>query len=165
LVALATLAAAGCGGSSNSTTANGTTPPGQTLALGASATVPDQPVSDSQSAPAKFKLRVTVSAMEKGKLSDFKGGKVKVKMTNIGSGDAGSGGNPMVEMQGDSAGQMVQALVLYGTFPRCDYKQAPKPFSPGASFESCLVFLAPGSITAITYTGTEAYVDSPVSWK
>jgi len=135
-------------------------------------------VSASQSAPAKFKLRVTVSAMETGKLSEFKGGKftkaqqgstpvyVKVKMTNVGSGDAGSGGNPMVEMQGaDSTGQMVPALVLYGTFPRCDYKQAPKPFSPGESFESCLVFLAPGGITATTYTGTEAYVDSPVSWK
>lgn len=184
LAALATFLAAGCGGSSSSTgassspTDDGTTPPGQALALGASATVPYQPVSAPQDATAKYKLRVVVSAIEKGRLSDFKGGRftkaeqgstpvyVRFKMTNVGDGDAGSAGNPAVEIEGvDGDGDTAQALVLYSAFPRCEYKQPPKPFTYGKSFESCLVFLVPGGIEKAVYTGTEAYVDSPVSWK
>jgi hypothetical protein len=184
LAALAALGAVGCGSSSTSTdastspTIDGTTPPGQALALGATATVPYQPVGAPQGATAKYKLRVVVSAMERGRLSDFKGGRftkaqqgsipvyVRFKMTNVGDGDAGSEGNPAVEIEGlDSDGATVQALVLYGAFPRCEYRQPPKPFTYGRSFESCLVFLAPGAITKTIYTGTEAYVDSPVSWQ
>jgi hypothetical protein len=174
----------GCGGSSSSTgasnspTADGTTPPGQTLALGATATVTYQPVGAPQGVTAKYKLRVVVSAMERGHLTDFRGGRftkaqqgstpvyVRFRMTNVGDGDAGSGDNPAVEIEGlDSDGSTAQALVLYGAFPRCEYRQPPKPFTYGKSFESCLVFLVPGGITKTIYTGTEAYVDSPVSWQ
>jgi hypothetical protein len=184
LAGLATFLAAGCGSSASSTapssspTDDGTTPPGQTLALGASATVPYQPVSAPQGATAKYKLRVVVSAMEKGRLSDFKGGRftkaqegstpvyVRFKMTNVGDGNAGSEGNPAVEIEGlDIDGATDQALVLYSAFPRCEYRQPPKPFTYGKTFESCLVFLVPGGIAKTVYTGTEAYVDSPVSWK
>jgi hypothetical protein len=184
LAGAATLGAVGCGGSSSSTgasnspSADGTTPPGQTLALGATATVPYQPVGAPQGVIARYKLRVLVTAMERGAVSDFKGGTftkaqqgsipvyVRFKITNIGDGDAGSGGNPAVEIEGlDSDGATVQALVLYGAFPRCEYRQPPKPFDYGRSFESCLVFLAPGGVTRAIYTGTEAYVRSPVSWQ
>jgi hypothetical protein len=184
LPAVLAVFAAGCGSSSSSTaassspTADGTTPPGQSLALGAAATVPYQPVSAPQGATAKYKLRVVVSTMEKGRLSDFNGGRftktqegstpvyVRFKMTNVGDGDAGSAGNPAVEIEGvDSDGDTQQALVLYSAFPRCEYRQPSKPFTYGKSFESCVVFLVPGGITKVVYTGTEAYVDSPVSWK
>jgi hypothetical protein len=160
------------------TTGGKTSPPGTALAVGDSAVVPYQPVDAPQSAPAKYKLKVTVTAIETGSLSDFNGIKldatekaskptyVKVKMENVGSGNAGSGGNPMVEIEGvDGTGETQQSVVFFGDFPRCEYKEAPKPFMPGKSFESCSVFLIPGGITKAAYTGAEPYVTNPLTWK
>jgi hypothetical protein len=170
--------------SSGSTATSGTAAPGTELALGASAVVPYQPVSADQSAPAKFKLRVTVLTMEKGSLSDFNGIKLnstekastpyyaKVKIENAGEGDAdsegsaGDEGNPAVEIEGvDSSGEAEQNVTFFGEFPRCEYKQPPKPFTHGKSFTTCITFLVPGGIRKVAYTGTEAYESSPVTWK
>jgi len=154
---------------------SGSTSPGTALGVGTTATVPYQP--NSESTP-KFKLAVTVTAIEKGKLSDFNGIKldsaekastpfyVKVKIANVGSGDAGGSNNPAINIEGvDSSGETQQSVTFLGDFPRCEYKEPPKPFSHGKSFEACLTFLVPGGITKAAYTGAEAYVTSPVTWK
>jgi len=165
-------------------TASGTAAPGTELALGSSATVPYQPVGADQSSTPKFKLRVTVSAIEKGSLSDFNGIKLnstekastpyylKVDIANVGQGNAGSEGssggegNPAIDVEGvDSSGEPQQSVVFLGEFPRCEYKEPPKPFSHGKSFSTCLTFLIPGGIHEAAYTGTEAYVLKPVTWK
>jgi hypothetical protein len=140
--------------------------------------VPYQPVGADQSAKPKFELQVTVTAIEKGSLSDFNGIKldatekastpvyVKAKITNVSDGDAGSGGNPSVNIEGiDSTGETQQSVTFFGEFPRCEYTEAPKPLSKGKSFTTCLTFLVPGGITKAAYTGTEAYVLKPVTWR
>ena len=159
--------------------ASGITAAGTALAVGATATVPYSSSSVSQSSKPEFTLQVTVTAIEKGTLSDFNGIKldstqkagtpfyVKAKMTNIGSGDAGKGGNPSINIEGvDSTGETQQSVTfLLGGFPRCESKEPPKPFSQGKSFETCLVFLVPGGITKAAYTGAAAYITNPVTWK
>lgn len=170
--------------SGSSAATSGTVAPGTALALGASATVPYQPVGANQSSAPKFKLRVTVLTLEKGKLSDFNGIKLnstekastpyyaKVEFENVGEGNAGSEGssggegNPAVQVEGvDSSGETEQSVTFFGEFPRCEYKEPPKPFTHGKRFATCLTFLVPGGISKIAYTGTEAYVSQPVTWK
>ena len=163
---------------SSASTASGTTAPGSSLAVGDTATVPYQPVGADQSAKPKFTLQVTVSALEKGSLSDFNGIKldatekastpvyIKVKIANDGPGDAGSGGNPSVNIEGvDTSGETQQSVTFFGDFPRCEYVEPPKPFTKGKSFTTCLTFLIPGGIAKAAYTGTEKYVLTPVTWK
>jgi hypothetical protein len=65
----------------------------------------------------------------------------------------------------DDTGATQQSTVTIGEFPRCEDKEPPKPFSRGKTVETCLIFLVPGGITKAAYTGTEAYVTSPVTWK
>jgi hypothetical protein len=94
LVGVATIATAGCGSASHSTSTtqstastgtiastatgtSGTTAPGTALAVGATATVPYQPVTANQTSKPEFKLQVTVSAIEQGSLSDFNGIKLE----------------------------------------------------------------------------------------
>jgi hypothetical protein len=165
--------------STQSKTAAGTTPPGTALAVGGTATVPYLPPAENPSSKPGFQLQVTVSAIEKGSLSDFNGIKldstekastpfyVKVKLTNVGGGDPGKGDNPTAAIEGvDNTGETQESVTfLLGGFPRCEDKEPPKPFSHGKSFESCLVFLVPGGITKAAYSSTEEYLLKPVTWK
>jgi cytoskeletal protein RodZ len=163
---------------SSAASASGTTAPGSSLAVGDTATVPYQPVGANQSAKPKFTLQVTITALEKGSLNDFNGIKldatekastpvyIKAKISNAGPGDAGGGGNPSVNVEGvDTSGETQQSVTFFGDFPRCEYVEAPKPFTKGKSFTTCLTFLIPGGITKAAYTGTEKYVLTPVTWK
>jgi hypothetical protein len=34
----------------------------------------------------------------------------------------------------------------------------------GSSYNNCLTFLVPGGINKVAYTGTDAYISSPVTW-
>jgi hypothetical protein len=164
--------------SAAASTTSGVAAPGTALAVGATATVPYQPVAASEASKPKFKLQVTVSAIEQGSLSDFNGLKldatqkastpyyVKVKMTNVSDGDAGGEDNPAISIEGvDKTGETQQSVTFLGEFPRCEDKEPPKPFSHGKSFETCLTFLVPGGITKAAYTSTEPYITSPVTWK
>lgn len=163
--------------SSSSSGTSGATAPGASLAVGSQATLPYAPVSTGGE-NAKFKLGVKVTAIEKGSLSDFNGIKldatqkasipvyVKVDISNAGAGDAGKDGNPSVEIEGvDSTGETQQSITFLGSFPRCEEKQPPKPFTHGKTFSTCLTFMVPGGIKKAAYTGTTDYVTSPVTWK
>jgi len=157
--------------------ASGVTKPGTALTVGQAATVPFERLDTTTAGHRpKLEMQVKVTAIEKGSLSDFNGIKldasqkagtpfyVKVQMTNLSVGDGGT--DPAVNVEGvDSTGQTQQSVTFFGSFPRCDSKEPPKPFTKGKSFETCLVFLVPGGITKAAYTGTEEYISTPVTWK
>ena len=72
---------------------------------------------------------------------------------------------PGIQIEGvDKTGQTQQSVTFFGDFPKCDEKSAPNPMGVGSSFETCLTFLVPGGITKVAYTGTESYIDKPVTW-
>lgn len=162
-------------GTTGPSKAAGVTAPATALAVGGTATVPYRP--PGSSGGPTFKLQVTVTAIDKGKLSDFSGIKldasqragtpyyVKVRLTNAGAGDASRQANPSVAINGvDTTGATAQSVTFIGDFPHCPDKEAPKPFSHGKSFETCLTFLVPGGITKAAYVGTDSYITSPVTW-
>jgi hypothetical protein len=125
-----------------------------------------------------YQLGVQVASMDKGTLADFNGIQldatekasipfyVKAKITNLGPGTIDTSDNdPGIQIEGvDKTGQTQQSVTFFGDFPKCDEKSAPKSMAKGSSFETCLTFLVPGGITKVAYTGTESYIDSPVTW-
>jgi hypothetical protein len=158
--------------------ASGSTPPGKKLSLGETAKVLYEPPASTGANAPKFSLEVTVTAIEKGTLSDFNGIKldstekastptyIKAKITNVGEGDADKEDNPAVSVEGvDSSGENIQGVVFFGEFPRCEYKEPPKPFTKGKSYETCITILVPGGVSKASYTGTEKYLETPVVWE
>ncbi len=65
----------------------------------------------------------------------------------------------------DNTGNTEQSLTIIGDFARCNDASSEKPIAPGQSLNTCLIFLVPGGITKVAYTGTEDYIGSPVTWK
>jgi hypothetical protein len=165
--------------SEESSTAAGTAAPGKSLSVGETATVPYQPPGATGSNAPKFTLEVEVTAIEKGSLNDFNGIKldstekastptyIKAKLTNVGAGNAfADEDNPAISVEGvDSSGETVQGVVFFGEFPRCEYKEPPKPFTKGKSYETCITILVPNGVSKAAYTGTEKYVETPLTWK
>jgi hypothetical protein len=151
---------------------------GTSLKLGATATVPLSTTLKSGKNGPTYRLKVQVESMDKGTLADFNGIKldateksstpyyVKVKITSLGPGKiATSDNDPAVQVEGvDSTGQTQQSVTFFGDFPKCDEKFPPNQMAPGSSFETCLTFLVPGGIRKVAYTGTESYIDTPVTW-
>ena len=150
----------------------GTAAPGTKLAVGASATVRYTPLS--HATPSN--LKVTVQSLEKGTLNDFKGLDldasqkaatpvyVKVKVTNLGPGTIDVDATSAAIEGLDSTGNTAQSVTFIGTFPRCPDHQSTAQMRAGSSYSSCLTFLVPGGIDKVAYTGTDAYVNSPVTW-
>jgi hypothetical protein len=155
-----------------------TAAPGTSLKTGASASVPFATTLKSGKDGPSYKLTVQVQSMTKGTLADFNGIQldatekastpfyVKAKITNLGPGKINTSDNdPGIQIEGvDKTGQTQQSVTFLGDFPKCDEKSAPNPMGVGSSFETCLTFLVPGGITKVAYTGTESYIDKPVTW-
>jgi hypothetical protein len=185
---------AACGGSSSSSSSQaaaspGTTPPpaakadsakssggaaapGTKLAVGSSAMVHYTPLSHAKPST----LKVTVQSLQKGTLNDFKGIDldasqkaatpvyVKVKVTNLGPGTIDIDATSAAIEGLDSTGNTAQSVTFIGTFPRCPDNQSTTQMHAGSSYNNCLTFLVPGGIDKVAYTGTDAYVNSPVTW-
>ena len=146
--------------------------PGTKLTVGASATVHYTPLSHAKPS----NLKVTVQSLEKGTLNDFKGLDldasqkaatpvyVKVKVTNLGPGTIDVDATSAAIEGLDSTGNTAQSVTFIGTFPRCPDHQSTTQMPAGSSYSSCLTFLVPGGIDKVAYTGTDAYVNSPVTW-
>jgi hypothetical protein len=177
----ATSAATSSAAGTSSAAASGggaTTAPGTSLKTGQAATVPFTTTLKSGKNGPTYKLSVLVQSMTKGTLSDFNGVQldadekastpyyVKTKMTNLGPGKIDTEDNdPSIQIQGvDKTGETQESVTFIGDFPKCDSKTAPNPMAVGSSFETCLTFLVSGGITKVAYTGTESYVDKPVTW-
>jgi hypothetical protein len=155
-----------------------TAAPGASLKIGQTATVPFTTTLKSGKNGPTYKLGVQVQSMDKGTLADFNGVQldadekastpyyVKTKITNLGPGKINTEDNdPSIQIEGvDKTGETQQSVTFIGDFPKCDAKTAPNPMGVGSSFETCLTFLVSGGITKVAYTGTESYIDKPVTW-
>jgi hypothetical protein len=155
-----------------------TAAPGTSLKTGQSATVPFATTLKSGKDGPAYKLSVQVQSMTKGTLADFNGIQldatekastpyyVKAKITNLGPGKiATSDNDPGIQIEGvDKTGQTQQSVTFFGDFPKCDETSPPNSMGVGSSIETCLTFLVPGGITKVAYTGTESYIDKPVTW-
>lgn len=156
------------------TAAKGSAAPGTKLGVGSSATVRYTPLGAPGAKPST--LKVTVESVEQGTLGDFKGIQldatqkaslptyVKVKVTNLGPSPIDVDGTSAAIEGLDNTGNTAQSVTFIGDFPRCPDHAATTPMRPGSSYDNCLTFLVPGGITKVAYTGTEAYVGSPVTW-
>jgi hypothetical protein len=121
-------------------------------------------------------LKLAVRTFEKGTLADFKGIQldasqragtpyyVRVHVANVGahaiSIDAASAAIEGV----DTTDTTQQSVTFIGDFPRCPDNSTTTPLPPGKAYDSCLTFLIPGGITKVAYSGTNDYIDSPVTW-
>lgn len=170
--AASTTASSSAPASTKTSSASGPVAPGTKLAVGSSATVRYTPLSHATPST----LKVTVQSLERGTLDDFKGLQldatqkaatpvyVKVKVTNLGPGTIDADATSAAIEGVDSTGNTAQSVTFIGTFPRCPDHQSTTQMPSGSSYSSCLTFLVPGGINKVAYTGTDAYINSPVTW-
>lgn len=157
---------------SNAPAGSAAAAPGTKLAVGSSAEVKYTPLSHATPST----LKVTVQSLQKGTLDDFKGIDldasqkaatpvyVKVKVTNLGPGTIDVDATSAAIEGLDSTGNTAQSVTFIGTFPRCPDHQSTTQMRAGSSYSNCLTFLVPGGISKVAYTGTDAYISSPVTW-
>jgi hypothetical protein len=159
----------------------GPTAPGTSLTLGDTAHVTYKPLTATDDKNL-FKVDATAEKIEKGSMDDFKNISldasqknstpyyVTVKIENTGKeiplGD--QEGDPDLKFGAiDDRGQEQGSITFIGDFNRCTDKDAPKPFTKGKSYESCLAFLVGGngSIEKVQWKGSDKYILKPVEWK
>ena len=151
------------------------TPPGTKLSVGQTAQVAYHPAGATGTAKSS-KLKVTVQSFEKGSLSDFNGIKldaaqkaatpyyVKVHVVNLGPAAVDVDGTAAAIEGVDSTGSNQSSVTFIGSFPRCPDAASTTPIPAGKGYDDCMTFLIPGGIKSISYNGTDAYIDSPVTW-
>ena len=151
------------------------TPPGTKLSVGQTAQVAYHPAGAIGNAKSS-KLKVTVQSFEKGSLSDFNGIKldaaqkaatpyyVKVHVVNLGPAAVDVDGTAAAIEGVDSTGSNQSSVTFIGSFPRCPDAASTTPIPAGQGYDDCMTFLIPGGIKAVSYNGTDAYIDSPVTW-
>jgi hypothetical protein len=153
----------------------GAAAPGTKLTIGQPATVAYRPPGTTNGSK-NATLRLTVASFEKGALSDFNGIKldasqkastpyyVKVHVTNLGPHTIDVDGTSAAVEGVDNTGNTQQSITFIGDFPRCTDKASTTPMPTGQSYDNCLTFLVPGGITKVAYSGTDDYINSPVTW-
>ena len=151
------------------------TPPGAKLSVGQTARVAYRPAGATGTAKSS-KLMVTVQSFEKGSLSDFNGIQldaaqkastpyyVKVHVVNLGPAAIDVDGSAAAIEGVDSTGSNQSSVTFIGSFPRCPDVASTTPLPAGKGYNDCLTFLIPGGISKISYNGTDAYINSPVTW-
>ena len=163
------------------TAGGGRTAPGTTLKVGETAHVTYKPLSATDEKNL-FQVDATALKIEKGSIDDFENISldadqkastpyyVTVKIENTGEeiplGD--QEGDPDLKFGAvDDRGQDQPSITFIGDFERCEDTDAPKPFTKGKSYESCLAFLVggDGSITEVRWKGSDKYILDPVVWK
>lgn len=120
-------------------------------------------------------LRLTVKAVRKGTLADFKGFilddsyKQKasyyyatVQVKNVGKGDVGGVGVPLWGV--NKANTLLPAVNFTTGFKPCPSKPLPKRFAAGATLSTCLVYLSPdhGTLEAVSYRPSQEF--NPITW-
>ena len=120
-------------------------------------------------------LQLTVKGVRQGSLSDFKGFilddayKQKaayyyatVQVKNVGEGDVGGVGVPLWGV--NSANTLLPAVNFTTSFSKCPSKALPAKFAPGATLDTCLVYLVPdqGTLEAVSYRPTQEF--DAVTW-
>ena len=164
-----------------SSAGGGLTEPGATLKPGETAHVTYKPLTATDDKNL-FQVDATAEKIEKGSIDDFKNISldenqksstpyyVTVKIENTGK------EIPLGDMEGDpdlkfnaidDRGQEQPSITFLGDFNRCEDTDAPKPFTKGKNYESCLAYLVggDGSITQVQWGGSDKYILKPVVWK
>ncbi len=146
------------------------TAPGTNLSFGDSATVVFEPTKTTGTV-----LTLTVQSAQQGTLSDFKAFTlddpykkqanyyyVKVRVENVGEGDVGGVPVPLWGVNHDNT--LLPAVNFTTTFAKCPSKPLPAKFGPGASIDTCLVYLSPdkGSLDAVSYRPSQEF--NPIRW-
>ena len=154
---------------------SGITKPGTGLSVGQTATVAYTPLTSSGNGKART-LKVTVSSVKTGSIADLKGvdlsGAPKntapvyatVSVTNLGPQSIDVDGTSLTLQGIDHSGNQQSPVSFIGDFPPCNQNSSTTPVAAGASFHTCLTYLAAGGITKVAYTGTDDYTNSPVTW-
>ena len=164
-----------------SSAGGGLTKPGTTLKIGETAHVTYKPLTATDDKNL-FQVDATTVKIEEGSIDDFKNISLDadqkastpyyatVKIENTGKeiplGD--TEGDPDLKFGAvDDRGQEQPSITFIGDFERCEDADAPKPFTKGKSYESCLAFLVggDGSITEVRWKGSDKYILDPVAWK
>ena len=164
-----------------SSASGGRTEPGAELKLGETAHVTYKPLTATDEKNL-FEVDATAVKLEKGSIDDFENISLDadqkastpyyltVKIENTGE------EIPLGDMEGDpdlkfgavdDRGQEQGSITFIGDFDRCEDTDAPKPFTRGKSYESCLAFLVggDGAITEARWKGSDKYIIEPVVWK
>jgi hypothetical protein len=182
----ASTAATGTGGaaSTSATTAAtttsgsataGVTKPGTGLSVGQTATVAYTPLTSSGNGKQRT-LKITVASIRTGSSADLKGvdlsgapkGAVPqyatVTVTNLGPLSIDVDGTSDAIQGIDHSGNQQSPVSFIGDFPPCNQNSSTTPVAAGASFHTCLTYLVSGGITKVGWTGTDDYMNSPVTW-
>ncbi|HYB27919.1 MAG TPA: hypothetical protein VEF89_14975 [Solirubrobacteraceae bacterium] len=159
----------------NSAAKSGITAPGTGLAVGQTATVTYTPLTSSGNGKPRT-LKVTVASLRTGSSADLKGvdlsGAPKgalpqyatVTVTNLGPLSIDVDGTSDAIQGIDHGGNQQSPVSFIGDFPPCDQNSSTTPVAVGASFHTCLTYLVSGGITKVAWTGTDDYMNSPVTW-
>lgn len=143
---------------------------GSKLSFGAPATVIFESTQDKGTV-----LQLTVKSVQKGSLADFKGFILddaykqnadyfyaKVQVKNVGEGDVGGVGVPLWGV--NAANTLLPAVNFTTSFPKCPSQALPAKFGPGATLDTCLVYLSPdkGALEAVSYRPSQEF--DPITW-
>jgi hypothetical protein len=173
-------ASAAASSSSTATTASssataGVAKPGTGLSVGQTATVTYTPLTSSGNGKART-VKVTVASIRTGSAADLKtldvSGAPKgalpqyatVTVTNLGPLSIDVDGTSDAIQGIDHSGNQQDPVSIIGDFPPCNQNSATTPVAAGASFHTCLTYLVSGGITKVAWTGTDDYMNSPVTW-
>ncbi|MGA8338816.1 MAG: hypothetical protein WB761_29040 [Solirubrobacteraceae bacterium] len=153
----------------------GVAKPGTGLSVGQTATVTYTPLTSSGNGKART-LKVTVASIRTGSAADLKGvdlsgapkGAVPiyatVTVTNLGPQSIDVDGSSDAIQGIDHGGNQQSPVSFIGDFAPCNENSSTTPVAAGASFHTCLTYLVSGGITKVAWTGTDDYMNSPVTW-
>ena len=159
---------------SSSATA-GVAKPGTGLSFGQTATVTYTPLTSSGNGKART-VKVTVASIRTGSAADLKTLDVSgapegalpqyatVTVTNLGPLSIDVDGTSDAIQGIDHSGNQQDPVSIIGDFPPCNQNSSTAPVAAGASFHTCLTYLVSGGITKVAWTGTDDYMNSPVTW-
>ncbi len=159
---------------SSSATA-GVAKPGTGLSFGQTATVTYTPLTSSGNGKART-VKVTVASIRTGSAADLKALDVSgapkgalpqyatVTVTNLGPLSIDVDGTSDAIQGIDHSGNQQDPVSIIGDFPPCNQNSSTAPVAAGASFHTCLTYLVSGGITKVAWTGTNDYMNSPVTW-
>jgi hypothetical protein len=142
---------------------------GAKLAFGDTATVAYRPNEKRGSV-----LELTVVGVTRARMTDFASYVlddrtkastpyyVRVKVTNVGTGDVGGTDVPLWAV--DQTNTLIHSSSFTNTYQRCPSAALPARFAPRATASTCLVYLVPdhGQLTAVSFRPEQAF--APIEW-
>ncbi|MGN6251274.1 MAG: hypothetical protein ACTHNS_05610 [Marmoricola sp.] len=145
------------------------TDPGTELGFGATATVPYRPNDKRASV-----LALTVEGVARARLKDFSAYVldkrtqastpyyVRVQVRNVGAGQVGGTDVPLWAV--DQKNVLIHSSSFTNSFQRCPSPTLPRDFGPGATLDTCLVYLVPdkGTLTSVSFRPLQAF--DPITW-